>query len=307
VLNTLFDEAMQIEDSNFHPDEITFVFEGMSDKETMLVDGKAPQQRAPKRRPPSRVRRRARVVAGDWKLSEVVLPSWASVSSVSTSSGSRKSPERPLPQGESSLGCEDQDSKIANNEEFARIGDDEFSMKLDVVMDRSRSPSFAVQSSEEELIDLIGCALWRLAVEKGGVNQAKREMKIPMNEYLVKVVRGLNAQADEVSDWNRHRLRSSLGFRLLVCGLVLLDRLLEMRKEIKVNVMNAHQLILTAIMIQSKFSEDEPLNNTFFSQIGKVSLGHLNQCELLLYVGVDMNVRVPEEEFDQVFRKLLRM
>ncbi len=121
--------------------------------------------------------------------------------------------------------------------------------------------------------------------------------------FLAKVVKNLNDFDIEVSCENRFRVTHSLGLRILLCAIVLLDRLLARLPGARVSPRTLQRLVLSAMLCVSKFSEDEPLNNEFWAQVAAMQVRELNRCELAMVQILEYNVRVSEEVFEGLLER----
>mmetsp|Transcript_19059 Transcript_19059/g.37405 ORF Transcript_19059/g.37405 Transcript_19059/m.37405 type:complete len:510 (+) Transcript_19059:277-1806(+) len=178
------------------------------------------------------------------------------------------------------------------------------------------SPSQRNPENEAHDVELIATALWALASAQGaergqGVMAQLDCSRVPgmeLGTYLKRVLRSINLNDAEASSDNDLRDRFTIGFRLLGCALVLMDRLVARTSHreapLVVSQLNVHRLLLCSMMIVSKFSEDEPLNNAFWASAGGMPLPELNECELMLVKLLDFDSRVADEDFVNLLRRL---
>ncbi|GBG29851.1 Cyclin-P1-1 [Hondaea fermentalgiana] len=170
---------------------------------------------------------------------------------------------------------------------------------------------------EAQEIDLVARALWALAsvrgAQRGEAIMARLDCsQVPgmeLGKYLKRVLRSLNKNdVETVSRDNVLQMRFTVGFRLLGSALVLIDRLIARTSHrdapLLVSQLNAHRLMLCCMMLVSKFSEDEPLNNAFWASTGGMPLAELNECELILFKLLDFETRVAEEDFVLLLQRL---
>ncbi len=119
-------------------------------------------------------------------------------------------------------------------------------------------------------------------------------------QFLAKLVKNMNDFDIEVSCDNPWKATHSLGLRILLCAIVLLDRLLSRLPGARVSPRTLQRLVLSAMLCVSKFSEDEPLNNEFWAQVAAMQVRELNRCELAMVQILEYNVRVSEEVFESL-------
>jgi Cyclin len=80
---------------------------------------------------------------------------------------------------------------------------------------------------------------------------------------------------------------------VLVTALVLIDRLFNNNQNLALSDMNVHRIVITAILLASKFLEDEPYAQEFYRQAGGVpSIEELNQLEAFFLHQLDWKILV---------------
>mmetsp|Transcript_2753 Transcript_2753/g.4623 ORF Transcript_2753/g.4623 Transcript_2753/m.4623 type:complete len:385 (-) Transcript_2753:1555-2709(-) len=175
-------------------------------------------------------------------------------------------------------------------------------------------------ASEAKLIKLLGLSLWRTASQRPPSNLAHKTRPIAelsasnvrrlvgtlrhatvqsqrdFGSYLAQIVKAVNDYDIEMSCYNPLRKAYSLGLRTLVCGICLLDRLLEKVPSLQATQENIHILVVTLMMISSKYSEDEPLNNQLWAKFAGCSLARLDAFEFAIVQLIDYRFRVSEED-----------
>lgn len=64
----------------------------------------------------------------------------------------------------------------------------------------------------------------------------------------------------------------------MILSMIYVDRFLH-STGMSITSLNVHKLLLTAIMLASKFNDDAYCSNSFFAEVGCVTLDELNQME----------------------------
>lgn len=82
-----------------------------------------------------------------------------------------------------------------------------------------------------------------------------------------------------------------------VVALIYLDRA-QRNASIVVDSLNVHRLIITSIMIASKFYEDRIQRNSVYAQIGGICSDEMNGLEIELLNSLGFQMDVTPEEFD---------
>lgn len=91
----------------------------------------------------------------------------------------------------------------------------------------------------------------------------------------------------------------------LVEAIVFVDRFIEATSFCVVS-QNMHKLLLTAIMVASKFSDDTFCSNAFFAETGLVTLEEMNRMEEVFLSAIHFSLYVDERVFLQYYSSLYR-
>jgi hypothetical protein len=126
-------------------------------------------------------------------------------------------------------------------------------------------------------------------------------------DFLQQIVDILNKNDIEVSDFNPFSKRQSLGLRTLLCALVVIDRLFETLPDFHLTPSNLHSTVTLCMMLVSKFSEDEPFNNKFWSTVAGLPLKKVNRCELTLVQVLKYRFRVSDETYFAFLKRIEMM
>eukprot|EP01133_Synstelium_polycarpum_P007026 gene7026-8168_t len=82
-----------------------------------------------------------------------------------------------------------------------------------------------------------------------------------------------------------------------VMSLVYIDRFLR-QCDLIVNSMNIHRLVITSLLISTKYLDDIFYNNEFYSQVGGISLREMNGLEVVFLSMMDYTVNCSLDEFN---------
>jgi hypothetical protein len=74
--------------------------------------------------------------------------------------------------------------------------------------------------------------------------------------------------------------------------------------EFSLNRLNAHKMVLAALLLAAKFQDDFYYDNKAFEFAGGVNAIHLHQLELELFQKLDYNLFVGEEDYQELEAKL---
>ncbi|KNE55928.1 hypothetical protein AMAG_01784 [Allomyces macrogynus ATCC 38327] len=92
---------------------------------------------------------------------------------------------------------------------------------------------------------------------------------------------------------------------VFIAVLVYLDRMARARVPFIVCSSNVHRLLITAIMVATKFHSDVFYTNAHYAKVGGVSVAELNQLELEFLFMNEFNLMVPPEELQHYADRLL--
>ncbi|KNE58734.1 hypothetical protein AMAG_04288 [Allomyces macrogynus ATCC 38327] len=92
---------------------------------------------------------------------------------------------------------------------------------------------------------------------------------------------------------------------VFVAVLVYLDRMARARVPFIVCSSNVHRLLITAVMVATKFHSDVFYTNAHYAKVGGVSVAELNQLELEFLFMNEFNLMVPPEELQHYADRLL--
>ncbi|XP_043689349.1 cyclin-U2-1-like [Telopea speciosissima] len=79
-----------------------------------------------------------------------------------------------------------------------------------------------------------------------------------------------------------------------VVAYVYIDRLLQILPEFRITYSNVHRLLITTIMVASKFVEDMNYRNSYFAKVGGLTTKDMNKLEIdfLFLMGFKLHVNV---------------
>jgi hypothetical protein len=67
---------------------------------------------------------------------------------------------------------------------------------------------------------------------------------------------------------------------VFTCSLVYVDRMLKNSKDVPFNLLTMHRIVLTAILVATKYIDDVHFSNKAFAKVGGVSMRELNSSEI---------------------------
>lgn len=90
----------------------------------------------------------------------------------------------------------------------------------------------------------------------------------------------------------------------LVIAIIYIDRYNMGMKEFRLNQLNVHKMVLTAILLAAKYQDDFYYDNKAFEFAGGVNAVHLHQLELDIFQKLDYNLYVSDEDYQELELKL---
>ncbi|KAL9385627.1 hypothetical protein Peur_022637 [Populus x canadensis] len=84
------------------------------------------------------------------------------------------------------------------------------------------------------------------------------------------------------------------GPSVYVVAYVYIDRFCQANPEFRINTRNVHRLLITTIMVASKYVEDMNYRNSYFARVGGLTANVMNKLELefLFLMGFKLHVNV---------------
>lgn len=81
---------------------------------------------------------------------------------------------------------------------------------------------------------------------------------------------------------------------VLVVAYVYIDRLIQFHPQFRITPVNVHRLLITTVMVASKFLEDLNYRNSYYAKVGGVNSEEINRMEMefLFLMGFKLQVSV---------------
>ena len=87
----------------------------------------------------------------------------------------------------------------------------------------------------------------------------------------------------------------------LIAAYIFIIKLIKKEKYV-LSINNVYRLLLGSIVIAKKSLEDLIYKNSYYCQIGGISLEELNNIELSLFTRIDFKVNPEKEEIDNIYK-----
>lgn len=72
----------------------------------------------------------------------------------------------------------------------------------------------------------------------------------------------------------------------------------------KLNIFNAHRILLVGFMLANKFLDDEVLDNAHYARIGCVSLSEINMLEIQFLCSINYSLHISNDIFQRYYENI---
>jgi len=110
---------------------------------------------------------------------------------------------------------------------------------------------------------------------------AQRPPTISIKSYLERIVR-----------------YSPCSSECYVLALIYIDRIIQQNTTFQLTSLNAHRLLITSVLVASKFFDDTFYNNSYYSRVGGITCAELNALELEFLFLINFNLSVSPDMFN---------
>jgi hypothetical protein len=91
-----------------------------------------------------------------------------------------------------------------------------------------------------------------------------------------------------------------------VYAIIYVDRILRMNPRFKLSDLNVHRTFFTALVVASKFYDDEYYSNSWYGRVGGVSTPELNLLEVSFLKLIKFRLSVSPEEYEMYLTSVER-
>lgn len=148
--------------------------------------------------------------------------------------------------------------------------------------------------SDSDLIKVVSCIISRVIrrYENSSVSATYSKFtsayipSISVFEYLERILKYFHCSVE-----------------CFVLSLIYIDRLIKGARFV-VNSFNVHRLLVTAVMVAAKYSDDSFFVNSYYADVGGVSLDEMNELEAAFLDMIDYNLHVNILEYQKYHNEL---
>ncbi|GAM20803.1 hypothetical protein SAMD00019534_039780, partial [Acytostelium subglobosum LB1] len=150
------------------------------------------------------------------------------------------------------------------------------------------------ETKDNNLLDVLCTVINRLITQGDQINTERREF-YPPNRKPPTI--GIDAYLARILKY------SPCSKECFVLTMVYIDRFLS-KCNLIINSMNIHRIVITSLLISTKYLDDIFYNNEFYSQVGGISLIEMNKLEVNFLSMMNYTVNCPLEEFERYNREV---
>ncbi|GAQ91697.1 Cyclin family protein [Klebsormidium nitens] len=131
----------------------------------------------------------------------------------------------------------------------------------------------------------------------------------PTSESSMSIFEGKRPATVPIQKYGEHLSRYLDVSPVAVIGAcVYIFKMLNRKEPVDVvSASNIHRLLLTALMLSSKFFDDGSYENAYFAEVGGVSVEELNSLEVAFLFGIDFRLNLTEAEIEKALQEIVRV
>lgn len=147
---------------------------------------------------------------------------------------------------------------------------------------------------EAELLKVLSCIIEKVVRKYDGVEDTGRSSiftastvpNISIRNYLERIRKYFHCSVE-----------------CFVFSLIYIDRIIQSANFV-VNSHNIHRLILTSVMLATKFFDDCYYVNSYYADVGGIPVGELNSLEINFLISIDFNLHVDPDVYQRYHNEL---
>jgi len=84
-----------------------------------------------------------------------------------------------------------------------------------------------------------------------------------------------------------------------IIALIYIDRIIQNHTDFVLNSLSVHRMLITSVMLATKFFDDETFNNQYYARVGGLQITELNQLEEKFLFLIDFSLTIQAEVFER--------
>jgi len=91
-----------------------------------------------------------------------------------------------------------------------------------------------------------------------------------------------------------------------IIALIYIDRIIQTHSDFILNSLSVHRMLITSVMLATKFFDDETFNNLYYAKVGGLQVSELNQLEEKFLTLIDFTLTIPSDLFERYRCELMK-
>lgn len=91
-----------------------------------------------------------------------------------------------------------------------------------------------------------------------------------------------------------------------IIALIYIDRIIQNNSDFILNSLSVHRMLITSVMLATKFFDDETFNNLYYAKVGGLQVFELNQLETKFLTLINFTLIIPSELYDRYQCELVK-
>lgn len=91
-----------------------------------------------------------------------------------------------------------------------------------------------------------------------------------------------------------------------IIALIYIDRIIQNHSDFILNSLSVHRMLITSVMLATKFFDDETFNNLYYAKVGGLQISELNQLEEKFLMLIDFSLTIQSDLFERYRCELMK-
>ncbi|CAI6001338.1 unnamed protein product [Closterium sp. NIES-64] len=140
------------------------------------------------------------------------------------------------------------------------------------------------------ILDVLATILERIMAANEASSQCANQ-KLTVFHGLQAPGIGLDKYLDRIFKY------ANCSYSCFVVAYIYVDRMIERQPDMLLTNLNIHRLLVTSVMVATKFFDDAYFNNAYYAKVGGVTTGEMNRLELEFLFRIDFRLNITSDDF----------